>query len=85
MYSFSCNLYLCSSFCICAIGLFALMFSNSLIFCSNIFPDRCLFFLCVEYDMIYPLKTAFPVSQSSDGAIFGESFISRKDAHSLLT
>ncbi len=34
--------------------------------------------------MIIPLKTALPVSQRIDGDDFGESFISRKDAHSLL-
>lgn len=31
-----------------------------------------------------PLMTALPDSQSVDGEISGESFISRKDAHSLL-
>ena len=34
--------------------------------------------------MIFPLSSAFPVSQSSDGVTSGESFISRKDAHSSL-
>ncbi len=36
------------------------------------------------YDMIIPVKTVFPVSHRSDGEISGESFISKKDAHSLL-
>lgn len=43
-----------------------------------------LFLVCVEYDMIFPLNAAFPVSQSSDGTVSGESSISKKDAHSLL-
>ena len=35
-------------------------------------------------NMIVPLITALPVSHSVDGEISGESFISRKDAHSFL-
>ncbi len=42
------------------------------------------FFLWTENEIILPLKTASPVSQMSVGDDFGESFISRKDAHSLL-
>ncbi len=34
--------------------------------------------------MVIPLMTALPVSHKSVGHGFGESFISRKDAHSLL-
>lgn len=34
--------------------------------------------------MIFPLITAFPVSQSSDGELSGESFISIKNANSCL-
>ena len=34
--------------------------------------------------MIMPLMTALPVSQIIDVEISGESFTSRKDAHSLL-
>lgn len=34
--------------------------------------------------MIMPLNTAFPVSHRVDGDDSGESFTSRKDAHSLL-
>lgn len=33
--------------------------------------------------MIIPLKTALLVSQRSTGEVFGESFISKKDFHSL--
>lgn len=51
-----------------------------LIFCSNF----CWFFLCDEYEMIMPLMTALPVSQSVDGEISGDLIVSRKDAHSFL-
>ena len=34
--------------------------------------------------MILPLITALPVSHNSDGEISGESFISRKNAHSVF-
>ena len=81
MRSFSWNLYFRKSFWICAVGLFALMLSSVLIFCSKYVS--CLpsiFFLYVEYDMIFPLNTTFPVSQSTDGGISGVSFISRKEA-----
>ncbi len=33
--------------------------------------------------MILPLNIALPVSQRSIGDVFGESFISMKDVHSL--
>ena len=34
--------------------------------------------------MILPLSTALPFSHSNEGEIYGESFISMKDVHSLL-
>lgn len=58
---------------------------SSFIFCSRVFSNCCCcFFLCDEYDIIMPLMTALPDSQSVDGEISGESFISRKDAHFLF-
>lgn len=41
------------------------------------------FFLCVEYEMICPLRTALAASQSIDGDISGKLFSSKKDVHSL--
>ncbi len=42
------------------------------------------FFWRSENEIIFPLSTAFPASHRRDGDDSGESFISRKHAHSLL-
>lgn len=72
-------------FCICSLGLSVFWFVRCLILSSKLFSSCCCcFFLYDEYEMISPLITALPVSHSTDGKISGESFISRKDAHSFL-
>ena len=56
-----------------------------MIFSSKVISSFCCcFFLYDEYDIIVPLITALPVSHKSDGEISGESFISRKSAHSFF-
>lgn len=74
-----------SSPCICSLGLVVLISVRCLIFCSRLFSSCCCcFFLYDEYDIFVPVITALPVSHKSDGEVSGESFISRKNAHSFL-
>lgn len=60
------------------------------IFICNVFPFvwfllffLFLFLLCLEEEIIFPLRTAFAASQSTDGEISGVLFSAIKDVHSL--
>lgn len=83
--SLSLNLYFLSSFSLFSDGLLALRSSSCLILWFS--STSCLFsilFLYTENEIILPLSTAFSVSHKREGDVPGASFISRKDAHSVL-
>ncbi len=85
MISFSRNFCFLNSLYITSVGLFACNISSSFIFSSSLFSSCfSVFFLWTDNDMILPRRTALLVSQSNEADDFGESFISRKDVHSVL-
>ncbi len=54
-------------------------------FSSSLFSSCfSVFFLWTENYIILPRRTALLVSQSNEADDFGESFISRKDVHSVI-
>lgn len=85
MISLSRNFCFLNSLYITSVWLFACNISSSFIFFSSLISSCfSIFFLWTENEMILPRNTALPVSQSNEADNFGESFISRKDVHSLL-